>query len=237
MKIIISGAISAIFLFALLLISRADMPEGQPKASLVSLPDINFHTSAPELPSEVRLEVPFTSQAPLENWMMPYQDACEEATILMALRYAEGKSIESAEEAAEDLRLLASWNVEMYGDSVDESIEEVQELLQYMERSLSTRILVNPTIEDLQRELAQENIVIVPHIGWQMDNPYFRPGVLYHMLVLTGYDDQGNFITNEPGTQRGKSHRYPFGRIMNAMHDLNDPLEEGRKAVLVVELL
>ena len=54
------------------------------------------------------------------------------------------------------------------------------------------------------------------------------------MLVLTGYDED-EFITNEPGTKNGAGYRYSIDVIMNAMHDLHRPLEEGRKAVLVVE--
>ena len=34
---------------------------------------------------EINLDIPFTSQAPSLNWDQPYQDFCEEASILMAV--------------------------------------------------------------------------------------------------------------------------------------------------------
>lgn len=43
------------------------------------------------LPAEVNLDVPFTSQAPYKNWHHPYQDFCEEASALMAVRYVKGE--------------------------------------------------------------------------------------------------------------------------------------------------
>src|SRR3989344_4828168 len=46
-------------------------------------------SSSPASPAraEVNLKVPFTSQAPTGNWDLPYQEACEEASALMAIRY------------------------------------------------------------------------------------------------------------------------------------------------------
>ena len=39
------------------------------------------------LPASLLLEVPFTSQAPFGNWDEPYQEACEEAVMLMLMHY------------------------------------------------------------------------------------------------------------------------------------------------------
>ncbi|MCR4279964.1 MAG: hypothetical protein NUV82_00890, partial [Candidatus Komeilibacteria bacterium] len=36
-----------------------------------------------ELPAEYNLDVPFMSQAPHANWDLPYQEACEEASLIM----------------------------------------------------------------------------------------------------------------------------------------------------------
>ena len=35
------------------------------------------------LPARINLDVPFTSQAPEKDWGQPWQDACEEAALLM----------------------------------------------------------------------------------------------------------------------------------------------------------
>ena len=44
-------------------------------------------TSVTVLTKEINLDVPFTSQAPHLNWDQPYQDFCEEASVLMAVQY------------------------------------------------------------------------------------------------------------------------------------------------------
>ena len=38
------------------------------------------------------------------------------------------------------------------------------------------------------------------------------------MLVIRGFDGK-NFITNDPGTKRGKNFKYPYARLMDALHD------------------
>ena len=50
-----------------------------------------------ELPEAVSLEVPFTAQAPDGDWSMPYQEACEEAVIIMAKAYLDGEDLSEAE--------------------------------------------------------------------------------------------------------------------------------------------
>jgi len=250
MKIKRSWAVSTAFFMGMgviiLLSQGGDQPASQPSplwmntvATLVTLPQQKPHDAAPEAPqkllSSFQLSVPFTAQAPHGYWGMPYQEACEEASIIMALRYARGRSIASVQEADTDILTLVRMNAERYGDSVDESLEEVQALMKEVDSSVVTRIVENPSVDDLKRHLVQGSVVIVPVIGWQLKNPYFsRPDVPYHMLVLTGYDGE-EFITNEPGTKNGEGYRYTIEVVMSAMHDLHDPLEEGGKAVLIVE--
>src|SRR3989339_50688 len=59
-----------------------------------------------DLPPSINLSVPFTSQAPQANWDLPYQEACEEASVLMVDWYYKGVeeiSIEEADRAILDL--------------------------------------------------------------------------------------------------------------------------------------
>src|SRR5262249_12869827 len=44
------------------------------------------------LPAEVNLDVPFTIQAPNQDWSGPFEDTCEEASILMVNDYYQGQS-------------------------------------------------------------------------------------------------------------------------------------------------
>lgn len=194
-------------------------------------------TYSDELPEEVNLPVPFTPQAPHANWELPYQEACEEAAVLMAIRYVFGNAILSPEDADAGILDLVKMNEEILGYPYDQTALQVQELIQEIDPTISTRLFHDPTVDDLRRELAQGNVVIVPIAGRLLRNPFFhRPGPVYHMLVLRGYTTDGYFITNDPGTKRGEGYLYTFERIMDAMHDWNDGNPaEGEKIVVVLE--
>jgi uncharacterized protein YvpB len=78
--------------------------------------------------------------------------------------------------------------------------------------------------------------LLIAHVaGRELRNKYFQqPGPLYHVLVLTGYD-QRYFYAHDPGTRRGADYRYTHATIMNALHDFNDgDVYNGEPVVLVV---
>ena len=173
-------------------------------------------TSAKELP------VPFTSQAPHGHWSQPWQDACEEAAVVMVdLFYA--KDTERAigvSKAAEQILRTYRIKTNAFGYSVDENADKITALINtyYIWEARRTE---EPTIEDIKKEIDAERPVIVPAHGRSLLNPYFRDGgPEYHMFVISGYDEERKeFIVQEPGTRRGLDFRYPYDRVMSAMHD------------------
>lgn len=185
---------------------------------------------------EVNLPVPFTVQAPHGNWDLPYQEACEEAAALMAIRYAFGNPILSPDDADAAILDLVRTNAEILRLPFDQTAEEVMRLIHEIDDRIGVRLLHDPTIEALQRELSSGNVVLVPAAGRKLGNPFFRrPGPLYHMLVLRGYTEDGYFITNDPGTKRGEEYLYPFARIMEANGDwASGGPDMSRKVVIVV---
>lgn len=187
--------------------------------------------SAPAL--RVALQVPFTSQAPLKNWDQPWQDACEEAAVLMLDAYYKGHRISPYFAHDEILKMVAWQDEREWGYSI--SIEQIQKFANdYM--GLQTIILEDPTIEQLKQLLDKQHPILVVADGHALPNPYFTgDGPEYHALIITGYDATG-FITNDPGTQHGEDFHYTYRELMNAMHDWNDgDVPNGRAAVLVVE--
>ena len=103
---------------------------------------------------------------------------------------------------------------------------------------LEQTIIDDPTIEDIETAINEGIPVIVPAAGRELQNPYFSgEGPWYHMLVITGYNDT-HFITNDPGTKRGRSYPYKKEVLMNAIHDWTGVKEEigtGDKKVLLLE--
>lgn len=185
--------------------------------------------------SEVNWDVPFTSQAPHGDWDEVHKEACEEASILMAIRYFRDQPFASESEADIALDAVLKANTDM-GFAIDTTAAEVKELIDSLAPELSTSLLKDPSVEDLQEALTNGALIIVPAQGQYLGNPYFRvPGPRYHMLVLRGFTDDGYVITNDPGTKRGEEFVYDWKTMMNAIHDWNGgDVENGEKVVVVV---
>lgn len=192
-----------------------------------------------EMLLEVNLPAPFTSQAPLGNWDLPYQEACEEASALMAIRYAFATTFVDGEDADAAIRELVRINEDVLHYPIDQTAEQVARLIVTVDARMKASVARSVTAESLKRALSAGRVVIVPAAGRKLRNPFFRrPGPRYHMLVLRGYTADGYFITNDPGTKRGENYLYPVDRIMAAMGDWNDGNpEEGQKVVILVEPL
>ena len=186
------------------------------------------------LPSKAYIDVPFTPQAPDANWDNPYQEACEEASVVMVDYFLRGTSL-SPDQANREILQLTNWeeaNHYKYDVSLDELAEIIEEYYEYQ-----TRISDDVSKESILHELAKGNPVIVPAAGRDLGNPYFSgQGPWYHMLVITGYNWR-HFFTNDPGTKRGQDYKYKHRVLLDAIHDWTGVKEEirtGHKRMLII---
>ncbi len=192
------------------------------------------------LPVSFNLAVPFTSQAPEKNWDQPWQDACEEAAILMLDAYYKEYNL-SPLFAKDELLKMVAWEEERnWGGSIE--IAKVKQVAEYfMSNTLEIgnwklEILENPTVDQIKRFVAKGHPVYAVAYGKELPNPHFvNGGPEYHALIIRGYTDE-TFITNDPGTQFGENFEYQYDDLMNAIADWNegDP-KNGRSVVLVLE--
>lgn len=183
------------------------------------------------------IPVPFISQAPYGNWAEPWQNFCEEASIVMTAHYLWDVPL-TPFFAELEMQIIKQYEDLVFGRSKDESIDEVAMILRdlYGFKNIETRQTRSP--DDIKQELAEGRAVVVPVAGQLLFNPHFRPpGPEYHMVVIRGYDDaRGVFITNEPGTRHGNAYEYPIHILFAAIHDLNDgDILNGEKKILVAE--
>ncbi len=212
-----------------------EVPSAQPK-----VPEAQARTRARKPPgaSEVNWDVPFTPQAPLGEWDALHEEACEEASALMVLRYFQGKPLTSPEDAETGIKFLVEKSEKVLGQAVDQTAQQIAELIasETVDRTLTISVVANPTEESIKHALDQGMLLIVPAAGRQLHNPYFqRPGPLYHMLVIRGYTKDGFAITNDPGTKRGKEFLYTWPTLLAAIHDWNDgDVDNGDKVAIVV---
>jgi hypothetical protein len=187
------------------------------------------------------LPVPFTSQAPLANWHDPvHQDACEEASVLMAMRWVQGSPIAGPQEANQGIRRLWDFVVANYGDYLDLSTADTARLIRDFYSHEGVRVAYDFGVDAIVNELAHGNLVIVPADGRRLGNPNFSGGGPdRHMLVVRGYDPSTrSFITNDPGTRNGELYSYPEEVLIQAVRDYptgnHAPITQLRRAMIVV---
>jgi len=195
----------------------------------------------PVILQTVNYSVPFTSQAPSGQWSdSRFQDGCEEASSLMAMKWVRGETFTPGE-AERELIQMAAFQDENYYTHVDTSAQDTIDrifvgYLMYNQVELKT---VN-SWQDIAEELVGGNLVITPANGQLLNNPNFTPpGPERHMVLVIGYDSQTQeFVTNDPGTRKGANFRYPVLCFYNAIRDYKSgehlPIMGNSKVMIVV---
>lgn len=176
-------------------------------------PNNNF-----QIPSTLSLPVPFTPQAPTGNWDQLHNEACEEASSIMANAYFSGMTDVTLkpEFVEQQITSLTQWEQNNFGYFLDINSQEVVKMITANYNLQAKVVEGNFTSDDIKKELTQNHLVLLPADGKLLGNPNFRnPGPPYHMLVLKGY--VGNqIITNDPGTRKGLNYPYTFTTLYQA---------------------
>ncbi|MFA5995798.1 MAG: C39 family peptidase [Patescibacteria group bacterium] len=198
----------------------------------VSTSEINVNMS---IPDSINLAVPFTVQAPYANWNLPYQEACEEASMLMSARFLQNRSINGASDADKAILELVNYNANDLKYPIDMTAAETAKSLEQF-YGFKTELIYDFTLDDIKQALAQGYPVILPAAGRQIGNPYYTaPGPVYHMLVIKGYTAT-KIITNDPGTKRGANYQYKYETLYKAAHDWNNgDVNNGQKVIIIVK--
>lgn len=185
--------------------------------------------------NDLDLDVPYTSQAPEKIWEQPWEDACEEAAVLMLDAYYKGYAL-SPLSAKDELLKMISWEEQKgWGGSIE--IEKIKLMMQDFLRIKGTiKIIENPTVEIIKKYLRAGSPVLVVADGKTLPNKYFaNGGPVYHALIIRGFVGD-KFITNDPGVNRGRDFVFNIADVMNSIHDWNGgDVKQGRKVILVVE--
>jgi len=225
-KYIILIGVLAVFLTAILIWPQ-DVVEDEIVVNDVNIEFIqteNTNMAQEELIiQDVLLDVPFTSQAPYGDWAdARYQDACEEACVLMTMKWVNNKTVLNKEEANQEMIFLSDWQHENYGSYVDTSAQDTAQRLlgeYYGCQNYQVKSISIP--QEIIEELLQGNLVIAPTNGRTLANPNFTaPGPERHMVVITGYNlATEQFVTNDPGTRNGEDWMYHQDHLFRAIRD------------------
>ncbi len=209
------------------------------------------------LPNKVIYDVPFTTQSPFAKWDELHEEACEEASLIMLKYYNDkierpslSKNSLSKKVAEEEIEKLVKYQIKKYGDFYDTDVKTTKQIGEDFYKLDNLKIIENFTIEDLKKELAQGDIILVPTAGRELGNQNFTPpGPLYHNLVIIGYDNKamidsagrkskGIFITNDPGTRNGQNYKYNQQVLYKAVHDFPgniNKISEGPKRAIILK--
>lgn len=177
----------------------------------------------PPAPKYVHQTVPFTPQSPLAQWSDPRQeDACEEGSVLMAIKWARNEQIDSPQAAKDEILAISHFETDTYGDYHDTSASDtINRIVKAYYHYENVQLKTDITLNDIVTELEQGNLVNTPMNGQALKNPHFsNRGPERHMILIIGYDPQTEeFITNDTGIKEGKDYRYPTTLFFNAIRD------------------
>jgi hypothetical protein len=194
---------------------------------------------SPPAPKSILQVVPFFAQAPFGEWSDPiFQNACEEASIIMAMHWVAKTSV-TKEQAKQEIIALTEFEDRTYGPALDRAAEDAIKMFKdyYNYENVSLRFSIGAA--DIKAEILKGNLVIVPLDGRILANPYYTaPGPDHHMLVVIGYDgNKKEFITNDVGTRQGQQYRYSEARLQASLQDYptgNDLLSTPGKTAMIV---
>lgn len=174
------------------------------------LPSVVFATP-------VILPVPFTSQAPEGNWVEPWDNACEETSMVMVESYYRGNWTLNVEKSKKEIQNVLSQKETLLGKSKDESPEKAVKLITEVYKR-EAAVVKDITVEKIKREIDGGYPVIIAFDARLVRNANFiSPKPTYHVAVIVGYDDTTKqFILNEPGTSDGKHFRYGYSELLKA---------------------
>lgn len=177
-------------------------------------------SSSAQISTLTKLDVPFIVQAPFGNWSDPvFQNACEEASIVMAMGWVNGTKSISPQDAKTKIQDIVSFENKNFGYSIDTDVFDIKKIFNQHFNLQNVNVKENITLADIKNALSLGNLVLVPAFGQALHNPnYTAPGPIAHMLVIIGYDPTTEeFITNDTGTKHGAGYRYNENTLFGAI--------------------
>jgi uncharacterized protein YvpB len=181
-----------------------------------------FSLFAATVPSSSVLSVPYVSQVPDGAWVAPWDEACEEASIVMVENYYSKREDKTAEQQKAHLQPMIDWENKEFKTYEDTDAEQTLALIRY-EAAFNAKVVRSPSLDSIKAELAANRPVIALVSMYELYGEQ-NMGDSYHVLVLTGYDDdKKEFIVNDPARDR---KTYSYDAVMSALHDYNSKSHE-----------
>lgn len=177
-------------------------------------------------PQSINLPVPFTPEAPDGLMVKPWNNACEEATLIMLDEYYSGNTNLTIPKPQAKKLILNYINIEnkIFGYNGNTDAKEMTRLANEYSKYFEARVVTSPTLAQIKDELKAKRPVAALVYGFKLQNPrilFSRGGSYYHTFVIKGFDDKTKeFIVNDNGDlKKGLDLRYSYDTIMDALAD------------------
>jgi len=186
------------------------------------------------------IKTAFIEQSPEKNWDQPWQDACEEAALLTVDFYYKNKPTSPKIIRDKILNMIKFEETQNFTKDIN-----IAQMAVVSEKYLNyqTKIIDNPTIEDIKKYLTQNIPIIVPASGkilYQENKHFNSGGPYYHNVVVLGYDDdKQQFIVHDVGTKSGSYFHYSYSLLLESIHDfpisgIKEDINNGQKRILIL---
>jgi len=190
------------------------------------------------LPSQVLLQVPFTTQAPLNNWAQ-HQESCEAATLTMLVSYWQHSSAVVIDPHAADASInqIDKWksqpdlNVTMMGELAEQHFGYAYRLVPNDPNVIAEQLSAGRPLIAEVRTHALGNPHYPGYSTHYEQNGYSVP----HFILVIGYDSAGVWL-NDPGISLGRGYHISYAQLAHAIDSLDQhhpALNQGQVLLLL----
>ena len=190
------------------------------------------------LPSQVLLQVPFTTQAPLNNWAQ-HQESCEAATLTMLVSYWQHSSAVVIDPHAADASInqIDKWksqpdlNVTMMGELAEQHFGFAYRIVPNDPKVIAEQLSAGRPLIAEVRTHALGNPRYPGYSTHYEQNGYSVP----HFILIVGYDSTGVWL-NDPGISWGRGYHISYAQLAHAIDSLDQhhpALNQGQVLLLL----
>lgn len=189
-------------------------------------------------PSQVLLQVPYTTQAPLNNWAQ-HQESCEAATLTMLTSYWQHSSEVVIDPHAADASInqIDRWksqpdlNVTMMGELAEQHIGYAYRIVPNDPTVIAEQLSAGRPLIAEVRTHALGNPRYPGYSNHYEQNGYSVP----HFILIIGYDSTGVWL-NDPGISWGRGYHISYAQLAHAIDSLDQhhqALNQGQVLLLL----
>ena len=190
------------------------------------------------LPDHILIQVPFTTQAPLNNWAQ-HQESCEAANLTMLYHYWTNDSdvVINPQTADNMIRQIDSWkpqpdlNDTMLGELAQQRLGYTYRLLPNDPKVIAEQLSAGRPLLAEVRTHGLGNPRYPGYTGHYEQDGWSVP----HFVTIIGYDSSGVWL-NDPGISWGRGYHISYAQLAHAIDDLDQhhpALSEGQVLLLI----